>query len=76
MAWHSGWWWANERFAVLTERPRLLARDNVGRLHRGEGAAMEFPDGYGLWAWRGMPIPGGPGDRVAGPDRGAHSAEK
>jgi hypothetical protein len=34
-----------------------LARDNVGRLHRGDGAAMEFPDGYGLWAWRGMPIP-------------------
>ncbi|GID91029.1 DUF6745 domain-containing protein [Amorphoplanes digitatis] len=54
---HCGWWWANERAAVLTERPETLARDNVGRLHRGEGAAMEFPDGYGLWAWRGMPIP-------------------
>ncbi|WP_436532437.1 DUF6745 domain-containing protein [Actinoplanes sp. HUAS TT8] len=53
----TGWWWANERVAVLTERPRLLARDNVGRLHRGEGAALEFADGYGLWAWRGMPIP-------------------
>jgi hypothetical protein len=57
VAQHSGWWWANERVAVLTERPSLLARDNVGRLHRGEGAAMRFPDGYGLWAWRGMPIP-------------------
>jgi hypothetical protein len=56
---HGGWWWAHERVAVLTERPGLLARDNVGRLHRGEGAAMEFPDGYGLWAWRGMPIPAG-----------------
>jgi hypothetical protein len=54
---HTGWWWANERVAVLTERPLLLTRDNVGRLHRGEGAAMEFADGYGLWAWRGMPIP-------------------
>ncbi|MFC7531898.1 DUF6745 domain-containing protein [Actinoplanes sp. GCM10030250] len=54
---HCGWWWANERVAVLTERPAGLERDNVGRLHRGEGAAMEFPDGYGLWAWRGMPIP-------------------
>ncbi|SDS48259.1 DUF6745 domain-containing protein [Actinoplanes derwentensis] len=53
----AGWWWAHERAAVLTERPTLLARDNVGRMHRGEGAAMEFPDGYGLWAWRGMPIP-------------------
>ncbi|HWS39234.1 MAG TPA: hypothetical protein VN408_41630 [Actinoplanes sp.] len=54
----AGWWWAFEGAVVLTERPTLLARDNVGRLHRGEGAAMEFPDGYGLWAWRGMPIPG------------------
>ncbi|WP_127497844.1 DUF6745 domain-containing protein [Actinoplanes solisilvae] len=54
---HCGWWWAGTRFAVLTERPSLLTRDNVGRLHRGEGPAMEFPDGYALWAWRGMPIP-------------------
>ncbi|GGN61966.1 hypothetical protein GCM10010112_19700 [Actinoplanes lobatus] len=54
---HSGWWWAFERVAVLSERPVTLARDNVGRLHRGEGPAMEFTDGYGLWAWRGMPIP-------------------
>ncbi|MBO3739182.1 DUF6745 domain-containing protein [Actinoplanes flavus] len=54
---HSGWWWAFERVAVLSERPVTLARDNVGRLHRGEGPAMEFADGYGLWAWRGMPIP-------------------
>ncbi|MBB2947072.1 hypothetical protein FB565_006840 [Actinoplanes lutulentus] len=54
---HAGWWWAYENVAILTERPTLLERDNVGRLHRGEGAAMEFPDGYGLWAWRGMPIP-------------------
>lgn len=54
---HGGWWWANERVAVLTERPSLLTRDNVGRLHRGDGAALAFPDGYGLWAWRGMPIP-------------------
>ncbi|WP_236028728.1 DUF6745 domain-containing protein [Paractinoplanes lichenicola] len=54
---HCGWWWAGARFAILTERPSLLARDNVGRLHRGEGPAIEYPDGYALWAWRGMPIP-------------------
>ncbi|GAB2628515.1 hypothetical protein Aab01nite_21960 [Paractinoplanes abujensis] len=54
---HCGWWWAGSRFAILTERPSLLARDNVGRLHRGEGPAIGYPDGYALWAWRGMPIP-------------------
>lgn len=54
---HSGWWWAGSRYAILTERPTRVARDNVGRLHRGEGPALEYPDGYALWAWRGMPIP-------------------
>jgi hypothetical protein len=54
---NSGWWWAGSQYAILTDRPTRVARDNVGRLHRGEGPAMEFPDGYALWAWRGMPIP-------------------
>ncbi|MCY1140650.1 hypothetical protein OWR29_21845 [Actinoplanes sp. Pm04-4] len=54
---NSGWWWATARYAILTERPTRVTRDNVGRLHRGEGPAMEYPDGYALWAWRGMPIP-------------------
>ncbi|MBU2670872.1 hypothetical protein KOI35_45960 [Actinoplanes bogorensis] len=54
---HSGWWWAGSQFAILTERPTSLSRDNVGRLHRGDGPAMAYPDGYALWAWRGMPIP-------------------
>ncbi|AEV83539.1 hypothetical protein ACWT_2902 [Actinoplanes sp. SE50] len=59
VAGNAGWWWAHERVAVLTERPVALTRDNVGRLHRGDGPALEFADGYGLWAWRGMPIPAG-----------------
>lgn len=54
---NSGWWWAGSHYAILTDRPTRVARDNVGRLHRGEGPAIEFPDGYALWAWRGMPIP-------------------
>ncbi|WP_328472440.1 hypothetical protein OHA21_09910 [Actinoplanes sp. NBC_00393] len=57
VAHNAGWWWATSRFAVLTERPVTLTRDNVGRLHCGDGPALAFPDGYGLWAWRGMPIP-------------------
>ncbi|MGY0235631.1 DUF6745 domain-containing protein [Longispora urticae] len=53
----AGWWWAYENVAVLTERPTAVHRDNVGRLHRGDGPALSYPDGYGLHAWRGMPIP-------------------
>jgi hypothetical protein len=53
----AGWWWPYERVAVLTERPVVLERDNLGRLHHGDGPALSYPDGWGMHAWRGMPIP-------------------
>jgi hypothetical protein len=53
----AGWWWPYERLAVLTERPVGVHRDNLGRLHHGDGPALSYPDGWGLHAWRGMPIP-------------------
>jgi hypothetical protein len=52
-----GWWWPYAEVAILTERPVVLHRDNVGRLHHGDGPALAYPDGYALHAWRGMPIP-------------------
>ena len=42
---------------ILTERPVGVHRDNLGRLHHGDGPALSYPDGWGLHAWRGMPIP-------------------
>ncbi|GHJ45211.1 hypothetical protein Cs7R123_25530 [Catellatospora sp. TT07R-123] len=53
----AGWWWAYEQVAILTERPTALHRDNLGRLHHGSGPALSYPDGFALYAWRGMPIP-------------------
>jgi hypothetical protein len=53
----AGWWWPYERVVVLTERPLAVHRDNLGRLHHGDGPALSYPDGWGLHAWRGMPIP-------------------
>jgi hypothetical protein len=53
----AGWWWAFEHVAVLTERPTAVHRDNLGRLHHHGGPALSYPDGFGLHAWRGMPIP-------------------
>lgn len=53
----AGWWWAFEHVAILTERPREVHRDNLGRLHHGDGPALSYPDGFGLHAWSGMPIP-------------------
>jgi hypothetical protein len=53
----AGWWWPYERVAILTERPVAVHRDNLGRLHHGEGPALSYPDGWSMHAWRGMPIP-------------------
>ncbi|WP_225991601.1 DUF6745 domain-containing protein [Actinomadura montaniterrae] len=53
----SGWWWPYERLVIMSERPCELHRDEPGRLHRGDGPALAYPDGFSLHAWRGMPIP-------------------
>ncbi|MGW4464167.1 DUF6745 domain-containing protein [Micromonospora sp. NPDC004704] len=53
----AGWWWPYERVVILSERPVRVERDNLGRLHHGDGPALLYPDGFGLHVWRGMPIP-------------------
>ncbi|GAA3885147.1 DUF6745 domain-containing protein [Streptomyces sedi] len=55
----AGWWWPYERRVVLSERPTEIHLDELGRLHRMDGPAMVFPDGFALHAFRGMPVPAG-----------------
>ncbi|MFC8792657.1 DUF6745 domain-containing protein [Streptomyces cinereoruber] len=54
---HAGWWWPYENVAVVCERPVELHRDEAGRLDRGDGPALAYPDGFALHAWRGMAVP-------------------
>ncbi|MEV6983557.1 DUF6745 domain-containing protein [Sphaerisporangium sp. NPDC051017] len=53
----AGWWWPFERVVLMCERPSEIHRDDLGRLHRAEGPALAFPDGFALHAWHGMPVP-------------------
>ncbi|MFJ9695927.1 DUF6745 domain-containing protein [Kitasatospora sp. NPDC101183] len=53
----AGWWWPYEEVALISERPLVLHRDEAGRLDRADGPAVEYPDGFALHAWRGMPVP-------------------
>ncbi|UXY31700.1 DUF6745 domain-containing protein [Streptomyces sp. HUAS TT20] len=53
----AGWWWPFAKVAVVCERPAVLHRDEAGRLDRGHGPALAYPDGFALYAWRGMPVP-------------------
>ncbi|WP_405690725.1 DUF6745 domain-containing protein [Streptomyces sp. NBC_01185] len=53
---NAGWWWPYEHAVVISERPEVLHRDEAGRLDRGDGPALAYPDGFALYAWRGMPV--------------------
>ncbi|MFJ2395515.1 DUF6745 domain-containing protein [Streptomyces sp. NPDC087843] len=64
----AGWWWPYERVAVICERPTELHRDEAGRLDRGDGPALGYEDGFELYAWRGMPVPGDFLDELASLD--------
>ncbi|MGA5820197.1 DUF6745 domain-containing protein [Kitasatospora sp. NPDC094028] len=55
----AGWWWPYRDVALVSERPLALHRDEAGRLDRVDGPAVEYPDGFALHAWRGMPVPAG-----------------
>ncbi|MGI5156985.1 DUF6745 domain-containing protein [Microbispora sp. CA-102843] len=62
---HAGWWWPYERVAIVTDRPAELHLDDMGRLHRAEGPALSYADGFALHAWHGMPVPAGFGATMA-----------
>ena len=42
---------------ILTERPVWLARDAQNRLHCENRAAIEYSDGWGVYAWHGTRVP-------------------
>lgn len=52
-----GWWWPMEDAVVCTERPISISRDKEGRLHNASGPALEYADGYALFAWHGTRVP-------------------
>lgn len=53
----SGWWWPYDEACILCERANKLFRDDDGRLHSELGAAIEYPDGWGVYAWHGVRVP-------------------
>jgi hypothetical protein len=53
----AGWWWAYRHFAIITDRPEVLERDPLGRLHSATGMAVRYRDGWGFYAWHGRRVP-------------------
>jgi len=52
-----GWMQLHERTCWLAERPNLLRGDTRNRLHSASGPALRYPDGWSLWAWKGVEVP-------------------
>lgn len=56
LAQQCGWWWAFESTVVMTPKPNFLATDEQGRLHREDGAALSYADGWSLYCWHGIRV--------------------
>jgi hypothetical protein len=53
----TGWWWPLDGAIVMCERPEHVATDEEGRLHCEDRAAIEWTDGWGVYAWHGARVP-------------------
>lgn len=60
----AGWWWPQEKFCVVTERPVHILGEQVAesgwgshRLHCEDGPAILWRDGATLHAWHGVRVP-------------------
>ncbi len=43
--------------AWLVRKPVILERDEQGRLHCAAGRCVQYPDGWGFYAWHGVRVP-------------------
>ena len=54
---YAGWWLAREGIAYIAERPLFIHRTADGRLNSETGAAIAYPDGWGVFAINGVRLP-------------------
>jgi hypothetical protein len=48
---------AHERVCWISERPSILRTDARVRLHCPNGPALRYPDGWSVYAWKGVQVP-------------------
>jgi hypothetical protein len=53
----AGWIVPHERICWASERNNALSIDANGRLHGPNGPALQFPDGWSYYSWKGIPVP-------------------
>jgi hypothetical protein len=53
----AGWIVPHERVCWVSERPKLLLSDTLGRLHCPDGPALQYRDGWPCYTWKGVVVP-------------------
>jgi hypothetical protein len=53
-----GWWYPLSGAVVISDRPDRLLRDRFGTLHAEHGPAMRWRDGWAIYSWHGVGVPG------------------
>jgi hypothetical protein len=53
-----GWVWWHQNVLAISDRPSEIHRDNENRLHNERGASIAYRDGWSLYHWHGVSIPG------------------
>jgi hypothetical protein len=54
----AGWMVPHEHVCWISERPSHVRADSRGRLHCADGPALRYPDGWSVYAWKGVQLPG------------------
>ena len=53
----AGWALPHKGICWVSERHNVLNRDGRGRLHCETGPAVQYPDGWSIYAWHGVRVP-------------------
>lgn len=57
LACHCGLFFAFENIVLVCDRPRIFSVDNQQRLHAEGAPAIQFADGWGVYAYHGVRLP-------------------
>lgn len=52
----AGWWLPHEHVCWVSERPSVIQLDRHGRLHCRTGPAIQYPDGWSIYAIHGVRV--------------------
>lgn len=51
------WWFPYKGLVLISEKPTALHVNGRGQLHKDEGLAIEYSDGWGVYALNGVRLP-------------------